>query len=140
MRHEAMLALLGALALGSCAPSAELQQASEARATRALADALEGRVAGEPVDCVNTNDLRDPRVIDSGTILYNRVGRTIWRNDLASRCPALRPTSTIIVEIRGGTICRGEPFRVAESGSSIPAVCAFGRFTPYRRAEGAPTG
>lgn len=130
MRGAAILAL----ALAGCTQSATMDPVRTDRATRELERALAGRVAGEPVNCVNAGDLRQPRVIDGGTILYNRVGSVIWRNDLADRCPALRPTSTIVLEVRGSSICRGEPIRVIESGSSIGAVCALGSFTPYRRA------
>ncbi|MCH7863407.1 MAG: hypothetical protein IH998_17535, partial [Proteobacteria bacterium] len=61
---------------------------------------------------------------------------TLWRNDLASSCPGLRPYPTLIVEVHGSQLCRNDRFRVLDPGSSIPgAYCMFGKFTPYEKAK-----
>ena len=41
-----------------------------------LAEALEGRVAGEPLDCIDTYRIRSTRIINDTAILYD-AGRTI---------------------------------------------------------------
>ncbi len=122
------------LALAGCTPSAQMQASEQAEARDALAKALAGRTAGAPQDCINNNDTDGPQIIGSYTILYKPVGRTVWRNDLAAECPALRPYATLVVEMQGGQLCRNDRFRVLEPGSQIPGgYCVFGKFTPYRK-------
>lgn len=99
-----------------------------------LAKELAGRVAGQPVDCVNLSRLNGPTIIDENTIIYRENGRRIWRNDLAGECRGLRPLSTLVVDVYGSHLCRNDHFRALEPGSSIPtAYCRLGSFTPYDR-------
>lgn len=126
--------IAGALALMGCTASAEIQSSENARAERELAHELEGRTAGAPTDCISATGVQGPQIIDSDTILYRQVGRTVWRNELPSECRSLAPMSTIVVELHGGQICRNDRFRVIETGSSIPGpYCRLGKFTPYRK-------
>lgn len=125
---------LGAVALIACTASAEIQTESISRADRELADALKGRTAGEPVDCINSSFAQGPQIIDEDTLLYRESGRTVWRNELPASCPSMRPMDTLIVEMHGSQLCRNDRFRVIDSGSSIPsAYCRFGKFVPYRK-------
>jgi hypothetical protein len=126
--------VVGAVALMGCTASAEMRATQDARAERDLAEALEGRTAGTPVDCVNASSVEGPQVIDHDTVLYRAVGRTVYRNELAASCPAMGPGNTIIIELHGGQICRNDMFRVLEPGSTIPGpYCRLGKFTPYRK-------
>ena len=128
--------LLGALALTGCMASADPYQDRQARAERELADALKGRVAGEPTSCINSMMGNGPQIIDSRTILY-RQGAKVWRNDLDGGCPGLDPGDTLIVEIHGSQLCRLDTIRVREPGSSIPGPsCRLGKFTPYTKPKG----
>ncbi|MBN8812755.1 MULTISPECIES: DUF6491 family protein [Sphingomonas] len=124
------------LALAGCAASSEMQASQRAEARNDLATALGDRVPGAPRDCISISDSDGPQIIDDRTILYKPVGRTLWRNDLGSSCPGLRPYTTLIVEVHGSQLCRNDRFRVLDPGSSIPgAYCMFGRFTPYEKAK-----
>lgn len=124
--------IAGAVALMGCTASAALPQ-GQSRAERELAHALAGRTAGEPVDCIETSNIDGPQIIDNRTILYRR-GKTMWRTDLDSACPALAPMNTIVIELHGNEICRRDRFRVLEPGTTIPgAYCLMGKFTPYRK-------
>ena len=123
--------MLGALALAGCTGNAALRESQQARAERDLAEALEGRVAGKPQDCVSTMGLGGPQVIDANTLLYREGGR-VWRNDLPSSCPSLDRFSIIVAELHGSQICRNDMFRPVDPGSRIPGPhCRFGQFTPY---------
>ena len=126
--------LIAGIALAGCTPSAQMQASQQAQAEKDLASALGDRVPGTPRDCISTTDADGPQIIDGHTILYKPVGRTVWRNELTSQCPSLRPYTTLIVEVHGAQICRNDRFRVIEPGSSIPsAYCMFGKFTPYTK-------
>ena len=110
--------------IGAVAPAAPRKDA--------LADALAGRVAGQPVECVEKSRLDGPQIIDEKTLIYRESGRRIWRNDLIGPCPGLRPMDTLIVDIYGSQLCRNDHFRALEPGTHIPgAYCRLGLFTPY---------
>lgn len=124
------------VALTACTPSAQMQASQQAEAAKDLANVLGGRVAGAPRDCISTSDTDGPQIVDDHTILYKPVGRTVWRNDLASACPSLRPYATLVVEVHGSQLCRNDRFRAVDPGSSIPGpLCFFGKFTPYEKAK-----
>ena len=97
-----------------------------------LAKALAGRVPGKPADCINTQGMSGPQIIDDRTILYRESGRRVWRNDLPDACTSLRPMTTMVLRSYGGQTCRNDTFRTLDSGSSIPSgICRLGSFTPY---------
>ena len=110
--------------LGSASPAAPHKDA--------LADVLAGRVAGKPVECVDTSRLNGPQIIDDKTLIYRESGRRIWRNDLIGPCPGLSPMDTLITDIYGSQLCRNDHFRALSPGGRIPgAYCRLGNFTPY---------
>lgn len=103
--------------------------------TAADRDPLAGRVAGPPQRCINLAAANDgPSIVDARTILY-RQGPRLYRTGPRGSCPALRPFTTLIVEVFGGQLCANDRFRVLEPGSGIPsATCLFTEFTPYTKA------
>lgn len=125
--------IMGVLALAGCTTSSEMTASRQAEAGAALAKALDGRVAGKPVDCIGTSTSLRPMVIDENTVLYREGGR-VWRNTLVATCPRLSPYNTMITEVQGGQLCRNDRFRVLEPGTTIPGpYCRFGQFVPYER-------
>jgi hypothetical protein len=124
--------MLAALALAGCTGSAALQASREAEAQRDLNDALKGRVAGKPQNCLpSPSSVNGPQIVDARTILY-RDGRRVWRNDLEGYCPSLDRYDILVVELHGSQICKNDLFRPIDPGSRIPgAYCRFGQFTPY---------
>jgi hypothetical protein len=123
--------ILFPLARAGCAGSAEMQASQHAEAQRDLSQALAGRVAGKPQDCIPIQGISGPQVVDRSTVIY-RDGRRVYVNQLASECPSLSPFDTLVVELHNNQLCRNDLFRVLQSGSSIPgAYCRFGSFTPY---------
>jgi hypothetical protein len=128
------IALCG-VALAACTASAE-QSGQISRADRELADALKGRVAGEPVDCIDTTTVNGPQIIDKDTLLYRQTGRTVWRNELAASCGGLSPMDTIIIELHGTRMCRNDMFRAVSGSGRIPGpYCRLGKFVPYRKVK-----
>ena len=115
-----------AVLMSGCATTGDSQGAA-----RQLDEALAGRTAGTPVDCIDRSSVSGPQIIDSNTLIY-RSGRHVWRNTLEGSCPALRQTSILIVEAHGSQMCRNDLFRATEQGSAVPGpICRLGRFTPY---------
>lgn len=124
-----LAALSGCVAAGE--PPTPGQEASASEDIRAL----QGRVVGAPQDCIDSQGLSGPQIVDRDTILYTAAGR-VWRNKLSAACPSLRPYDTLIVELNGSRICRNDRFRAVQPGTSIPGpFCVLGKFTPYTRAQ-----
>jgi hypothetical protein len=120
MRYALIPIVLAGLVAGAAAPAAPNK------------DPLAGRIAGQPVDCVDQSQLGGPDIVDSRTIIYRQSLKRIWRNDLETACPSLRPMTTMIVEIYGNRLCRNDHFQTRDAGSIIPGpLCRLGKFTPY---------
>jgi hypothetical protein len=116
----------------ACVPSdpIELTAAEESE----LSVALAGRVAGQPVSCVNLRDIRGNRSVGEGVILFEGTGGTVYVNRPPAGCPDLRDTRTLITRTSSTQLCRGDIARVADLPSDMEyGSCGLGDFTPYRR-------
>ena len=122
---------LACLALG-CAPAEPVEMSAQAQGR--LDEALAGRVAGPPVDCVNSSELRGNRTFGDGAILFEARGDILYLNQPPGGCGGLGPgrafrtTTTVARMCRGDIITVFEPVSGAEYGG-----CGLGDFVPYRR-------
>ncbi|WP_326525844.1 hypothetical protein [Sphingomonas sp.] len=116
-----------ALTLVGCATTPPDYAANDAAE---LADAVKGRIAGQPVRCLPSSSTDAPRII--GESLLYRDGRRLLLSEAMDGCPSLRGDPIVIVEVRGGQVCSGDSFRTLPRGGSIPGpTCRFGPFVPY---------
>lgn len=130
MKQLAILAFAGLAAgcmdEGPAAPSAS--------ASASLAAALEGRVAGPPVDCVSQRDLRGNRSAGEGAVIFDGPGDMIYVNRPPAGCPELDVGRALVTRTTTGRLCRGDIVTVVDTASSIQyGSCGLGEFTPYRR-------
>jgi hypothetical protein len=87
--------------------------------------------AGEPRSCVSLSAGQGLTILDRGIVGY-RSGRTLWVNRLPA-CHGLDPLNTLVVEVHGSQLCRGDHIRVIEHALSVPGpTCILGDFIPYR--------
>ncbi len=101
----------------------------------AASDPLAGRVAGAPEPCIDVSGNIGPEIVDAYTILYRRTERVVYRTTIEG-CPALRPLTTLVVDLYGSRLCRNDRFRVLEPNAIIPsAYCRFGAFVPYTKVK-----
>lgn len=115
-----------ALTLAALLAAAQTPQAE-------LADALKGRVAGEPVRCLNLSNATSTRIIEGTGIIYN-VGGTLYLNRPSSGAQRLRDDDILSYRVFGGQLCRGEPVnRLDRSTASLYGFVLLGDFVPYRR-------
>lgn len=122
---------LAPLMLAACAGGSEPPRLTEKQAAR-LEVALEGKVAGEPVSCVNRYSTASLTAISESVLLYRVSGRLVYRNDLIGACTGLARGDTLIVRTYGTQYCRGDIARSADLVTgSITGGCALGSFTPY---------
>lgn len=106
-----------------------------------LAKLLEGRVAGEPVSCINTFPTADRmQVIDKTAIVFGR-GNTIYIN--YTRHPDTIDDGDILVIKRtdGSRLCRLDNVTTIDRGSHLfSGVIFLDDFIPYTREEEASGG
>ena len=120
------------LMLAACAGGSEPPRLTEKQAAR-LEAALEGKVAGEPVNCVSRYPGSSLTAVSESVLLYRVSGRLIYRNDLIGSCTGLGRGDTLIIKPTGSQYCRGDIARSADLVTgSITGGCALGSFTPYR--------
>lgn len=103
-----------------------------------LAEMLEGRVAGEPTNCINTFGSRSLEIIDDTAIVY-RNGGTIWVN--YTRNPDTLDEDDILVIRKygsGSRLCRLDSVTTRDRFSLFFSGAIFlDDFIPYRLPEDA---
>ena len=123
--------LLGGLALVAAPAQAADQPDREAE----LARALEGRVAGDPVDCINLRSVSSSTIIQDTAILY-RVGSTIYVNRPRAGAESLDRSDTMVTRLNSSRLCSIDTIRMVDPVARFARGTVFlGEFVPYRRAE-----
>jgi hypothetical protein len=123
--------LMGAAVLSAVPAAAKSRPTPEAR----LAKALEGRVAGEPVDCVNLHQVRSSRIIDRTAILYD-AGHTVYVNRPRAGAEALSNWDIMVTRPNGSRLCSIDTVQLYEAGAHMPTGLVFlGEFVPYRKTD-----
>lgn len=127
--------LLAALAATASAKTDEPVKL-DPREARDLAKALEGKVAGKPVNCVSTFRGENLRAVGDHTLLY-RVSKTLtYRNDLQGVCHGLSFGDALVLRVWGSEYCRGDiAHSVNLTTGSMSGTCALGEFVPYTPGE-----
>lgn len=98
-----------------------------------LEKALEGRVAGEPVSCIQLSRVRSSRIIDDTAIVYD-AGNTIYVNHPRSGAESLDQWDTLVTKTFGGDLCRVDVVQLYDRGLRMPTGLVFlGDFVPYKR-------
>lgn len=127
-----LAAALTATGLAACAGQpmvADRDPRGEAR----LAQALAGKVAGRPIDCLPSYRADRMEVIDRDTILY-RAGRTSYVQHTNGHCYPGGPRGGYYLVTRqfGSGTCRGDIAQVVDSASrTFAGSCSFNEFIPY---------
>lgn len=123
------LALIAAMAF-TAQPAAARNASPEAK----LARAIEGRVAGEPVDCLYLRDIRSSRIIDDTAILYETTGGTLYVNRPRSGETSLDSRDVMITDTHSPRLCNIDVVRLVESSTFMQTgFVMLGDFVPYRK-------
>jgi hypothetical protein len=121
--------LAGSLFLASGTLAAAPRLAPEAQ----LARALEGRIAGEPVDCIQLRNVRSSRIIDDTAILYD-TGSTIYVNRPRGGAEALDQWDILVTKTHSSQLCSIDVVDLYDSGSRMRSgFVSLGEFVPYRK-------
>lgn len=128
MRKLISLLLLGAATAASPALAAERQTPEQQ-----LAHALEGRVAGQPVDCVNLPQVRSTQVIPGTAIIYD-TGGTLYVNRPRSGAGQLNTWDTMVTRLNTTQLCSIDTVQMVDRSSHmLTGIVFLGDFVPYRR-------
>lgn len=118
----------GCAATGPVEPSAEEQSD--------LTQALRGRIAGEPMACVQQRNLRNNRSYGETAILFEGPGDVIYMNRPRAGCPEITQSRALVTRTTSGQLCRGDIVSVVDPVQNFNyGSCGLGDFVPYRRAD-----
>ncbi len=119
---------IGALLLSASA----VQAAPRLQPEQELARLVQGRVAGEPVDCVNLRNVRSTRIIDRTAIVYD-VGGTLYVNRPQS-AEGLDKWDTLVTKTHSSELCSIDVVQLYDTASRMWTGSVFlGDFVPYKR-------
>ncbi|MFZ2997854.1 hypothetical protein [Sphingobium sp.] len=120
------------LLLAGCAGHYQ-PQALTPRQAATLEKALDGKVAGDKVSCINREPQTSLTVISNNVLLYRVSRRLIYKNELIGSCSGLTNGDTMIVRGFGSQMCRGDFTTSANLMTGMTTgACALGDFIPYR--------
>ena len=129
MRHL-IPALITAAAVAA-APAATAREKLEPEAE--LAKLLEGRVAGEPQNCIPLSTARSSQIIDKTAIVY-RIGNTLWVNR-PKNADSLDDDDVLVTKTTTSQLCSIDTVELHDRSSHMyNGFVSLGEFTPYRRA------
>ncbi len=130
MLRKAFTALIGGLTLATVPAQAAQRPSGEAE----LARVLQGRVAGEPVDCINLRTATRSRVINGTALLYY-VGGTVYVNRPRAGADTLRNWDTQVTRQFGTSrLCSIDTVNMVDPISgTLSGIVFLDEFVPYRR-------
>jgi hypothetical protein len=117
-------------------PGASTQAQSQAAKDKGkLAEALSGRIAGPPQDCVNERDLGGHQSFGEGVILFSgNTSSVVYVNRPPAGCLGLNFRPALKIQTTTTQLCRGDIVTLFDPATGQGyGGCALGEFTPYRR-------
>jgi hypothetical protein len=119
--------LAGTLMLGGVAQAKPQDREEE------LARAIQGRVAGEPVQCIDLHRIRSSRIITDTAIIYD-AGSVIYVNRPANGADQLNQWDTMVTRTPSTRLCNIDTITMIDRAShNFTGVVFLGDFVPYRR-------
>jgi hypothetical protein len=132
MRHL-IPALIAAAAIAA-APAATARE--KLAPEDQLAKLLEGRVAGEPQDCISLSTARSSQIIEKTAIVY-KVGSTYWVNRPKGGAESLDDDDILVTKTTGSQLCSIDAVELRDRTSHMYAgFVSLGKFVPYKRVKG----
>ena len=101
-----------------------------------LAKMLDGRVAGEPQDCITLSSATSSQIVDKTAVVY-RIGSTLWVNRPKSGAESLDDYDSVLVtKLNGTRLCSIDTIELHDRASHMyKGFLALGEFVPYRKVD-----
>lgn len=130
MKTIASMMLGGLLLAAGAAHAADTRESNEAR----LAKMLEGRTAGEPVNCITTFRSDKLEVIEYVGLVYD-AGDVIYVSR-PSNPETLRRDDVVVINRFGSQLCHTDIIRTVDrQGGYHTGVLFLEKFVPWKKAE-----
>ena len=130
----APIALTLALAASPASADNHDDRHVNAKGEAELAELIDGRIAGEPTNCVSTFGRQNIHVIDETALVYKQ-GDTLWVNR-PNNPRWLDKWDVLVVKQFGSQLCRHDQVTMADRTSGITSGAIFlGDFVPYKRID-----
>ena len=129
MTRKLLPLLIGAVAIAAGPVQARERISPEAE----LARAIEGRVAGEPVNCINLRSVRGSSVFRGTALLYD-AGGVIYVNRPRAGAEQLSDWDMQLSRPFGNRLCSIDPISLVDpSTGHFTGTVFLDSFVPYRR-------
>ena len=125
------LAPIAAQAAQDDAPTEEMSKGEQR-----LAKALEGRVAGEPENCIQLNRITSSTIYDDTAIVY-RVGSTLYVNRPEGGADFLDSRDIMVNRTTIGQLCSIDTVQMMDQTGFMSGIVFLGEFVPYTKPENA---
>jgi hypothetical protein len=123
------------LLVGSLALVAGSAQAKPADHEAELDRAVAGRVAGEPVDCIDMHRVRSSHIIPGTAIVYD-AGSVVYVNRPRGGAESLSQWDIMVNRLWSSQLCSIDTVQLLDQGSRMYSGTVFlGEFVPYRRVQ-----
>lgn len=130
MRLEHLI--LAGLAVAALAPA----HAQSDKGAAALAKAVEGRVAGDPVRCLNLRDIRSTKIIDNTAIIYETTGGVLYVNTPQGGSRSLDKWDVLVTDTHSTQLCDIDVVKLYDPSSRMQSgFVNLGKFVPYRKTK-----
>lgn len=124
-----LVAATGALLLAGTAADARPRLTGEQQ----LAKLLEGRVAGEPVNCITMPNIRSSTVIDKTAIVYGS-GSTLYVQRPKSGADSLDSDDILVTQLTSSQLCSIDTVQLRDrNGYFWRGFVGLDKFVPYTK-------
>ena len=125
--------IIGAIPAAAQTSKADRTAAAQARYDAKLAKALEGRIAGEPVRCIDLRSIRSSTIIDRTAIIYE-VGNKLYLNRPAGGATSLDSDDVLVTRTSSSQLCDIDIVRLIDRSNHFPTgFVSLGKFGPYSK-------
>ncbi len=132
------IAVLPALILAACAPTAAEQGRMERRAAAAQASldiALAGLTPGKATTCLPVSGRQNYQIEGYGPTILHKVSRgLVYRSDTTGGCEGIARGDILVTRMPTGRLCAGDIATTIDNTARFQTgSCALGPFVPYRQ-------
>lgn len=99
-----------------------------------LAEKLEGRVAGEPVRCIDMSRVSSSTIYDKTAIVFD-AGSTLYVNRPDSGENSLRRNDIMVTKTFSHQLCSVDTVEMRDSSGFWSGVVFLGEFVPYKKVK-----
>jgi hypothetical protein len=125
------VSVLAAVALAAALVTPTAAGPREERGEARLAKLLEGREAGQPIDCIQLSSVSSTEVIDGTAIVYHSGGR-LYVNRPSIGASSLRRDDVLLFSNHEPRLCSVDTLKLIDNGSHFQkGFVGLSKFVPY---------